>query len=88
MSILVLAIPEGLPLVVVLTIMYSIKKMMKEDNNVRRLDACEKMAKVSSICCDKTGTLTYNKMVLTAIWNNKYVNNKNNLLYLLFFSMQ
>lgn len=73
LTIFVVGIPEGLPLAVILTIAYSAKKLVKDNNLVRKLEACEKMARVSVICADKTGTLTKNKLTLTTIWNEKFV---------------
>lgn len=68
------AIPEGLPLSVVISLAYSVKKMLKDNNLVRRLHACETMGGANMICSDKTGTLTQNKMTLTDFWNEKRVN--------------
>jgi P-type E1-E2 ATPase len=69
----VVGIPEGLPLSVIITIAYSAKNLVKDNNLVRKLDACETMAKVSVICADKTGTLTTNNLTFTALWNEKFV---------------
>ena len=66
-------IPEGLPLSVILTIANSAKNLVKDNNLVRKLDACETMAKVSVICADKTGTLTTNNLTLKTLWNEKFV---------------
>ena len=69
-SIIVVAIPEGLPLAVTLSLAFSIKKLMDYNNLVRKMHACETMGGANYICTDKTGTLTKNEMnvfkVLTA----------------------
>uniref|UniRef100_A0A915DAQ6 Calcium-transporting ATPase n=1 Tax=Ditylenchus dipsaci TaxID=166011 RepID=A0A915DAQ6_9BILA len=62
-TVLVIAVPEGLPLAITLALTYSVKRLMMKDNNlVRHLDACETMGNATSICSDKTGTLTTNRM--------------------------
>ena len=61
-SIIVVAIPEGLPLAVTLSLAFSIKKMMDRNNLVRKMHACETMGGANYICTDKTGTLTKNEM--------------------------
>ena len=66
-SIIVVAIPEGLPLAVTLSLSFSIKKLMDNNNLVRRMHACETMGGANIICTDKTGTLTKNLMVVTRI---------------------
>ena len=69
-SIIVVAIPEGLPLAVTLSLAFSIKKLMDKQNLVRKMHACETMGGANYICTDKTGTLTKNEMnifkILTA----------------------
>lgn len=72
-TVIVVAIPEGLPLSVTLSLAFSVKKMLDDQNLVRRMEACETMGGANNICSDKTGTLTMNKMVLTQIWNAKTI---------------
>ncbi|XP_072979429.1 calcium-transporting ATPase 7, plasma membrane-type-like [Typha angustifolia] len=67
-TIIVVAIPEGLPLAVTLTLAFSMKRMIKEHALVRRLSTCETMGSVTTICTDKTGTLTLNQMKVTKFW--------------------
>ncbi|KAJ3442936.1 calcium-transporting atpase [Anaeramoeba flamelloides] len=61
-TIVVVAVPEGLPLAVTISLAYSMKKMMQDNNLVRKLESCETMGNVTTICSDKTGTLTKNEM--------------------------
>ena len=66
-SIIVVAIPEGLPLAVTLSLAFSIKKLMDNNNLVRKMHACETMGGANVICTDKTGTLTQNLMFATRL---------------------
>ncbi|KAK9715797.1 hypothetical protein RND81_06G190300 [Saponaria officinalis] len=69
-TIVVVAVPEGLPLAVTLTLAYSMRKMMRDKALVRRLSACETMGSATTICSDKTGTLTLNQMTVTEAYAN------------------
>ena len=69
LTVLVVAIPEGLPLAVTLSLAFSVKKMLVDNNLVRKMEACETMGGANNICSDKTGTLTLNKMTFTTYWN-------------------
>ncbi|XP_047342748.1 calcium-transporting ATPase 9, plasma membrane-type-like [Impatiens glandulifera] len=74
-TIVVVAVPEGLPLAVTLTLAYSMRKMMADKALVRRLSACETMGSATTICSDKTGTLTLNQMtVVEAYVGGKKIN--------------
>jgi P-type E1-E2 ATPase len=76
-AIVVVAVPEGLPLAVMISLSYSISKMLKDNNFVKRLSSCEIMGGANNICSDKTGTLTKNKMTWTQIWCGKDTKLKN-----------
>jgi len=65
-TIIVVAVPEGLPVAVTLALSFATKKMLRENNLVRHLRACETMGNATTICSDKTGTLTQNKMTVVA----------------------
>ncbi|ERN05168.1 hypothetical protein AMTR_s00053p00213400 [Amborella trichopoda] len=67
-TIIVVAVPEGLPLAVTLSLAFAMKKLMNDKALVRHLAACETMGSATCICTDKTGTLTTNHMVLTKLW--------------------
>ncbi|XP_072997813.1 probable calcium-transporting ATPase 9, plasma membrane-type isoform X1 [Typha latifolia] len=67
-TIIVVAVPEGLPLAVTLSLAFAMKKLMDDKALVRHLSACETMGSASCICTDKTGTLTTNHMVVDKIW--------------------
>ncbi|KAK1316267.1 Calcium-transporting ATPase 9, plasma membrane-type [Acorus calamus] len=67
-TIVVVAVPEGLPLAVTLTLAYSMRKMMVDKALVRRLSACETMGSATTICSDKTGTLTLNQMTVVKVY--------------------
>jgi len=67
-AIVVVAVPEGLPLAVMISLAYSVQKMLKDQNFVKRLASCEIMGGANNICSDKTGTLTKNQMTWTQIW--------------------
>ncbi|KNC50881.1 calcium-transporting ATPase PAT1 [Thecamonas trahens ATCC 50062] len=67
-TIVVVAVPEGLPLAVTIALAYSMVKMLKDQNLVRKLAACETMGRATVICSDKTGTLTRNEMTVVDGW--------------------
>jgi Ca2+ transporting ATPase len=70
-AVVVVAIPEGLPLAVMLSLTYSQKKMLLDQNYVKKLAACEIMGGATNICSDKTGTLTLNQMKVVNLWLGK-----------------
>lgn len=67
-AIIVVAVPEGLPLAVMISLAYSIQRMLLDNNDVKRLSSCEIMGGADNICSDKTGTLTKNQMKVTQVW--------------------
>ncbi|KAL7097850.1 hypothetical protein ACP275_10G169300 [Erythranthe tilingii] len=67
-TIIVVAVPEGLPLAVTLSLAFAMKKLMNDKALVRHLSACETMGSATTICTDKTGTLTTNRMVVSKTW--------------------
>lgn len=72
-TIIVVAVPEGLPLAVTLSLAFAMKQLMSDRALVRHLSACETMGSAGCICTDKTGTLTTNHMVVTKVWICKQV---------------
>ena len=72
-TIIVVAVPEGLPLAVTISLAYSVGKMLEENNLVKRLYASETMGCSNDICTDKTGTLTMNQMTVMAMWTNDQI---------------
>jgi len=70
-TIVVVAVPEGLPLAVMISLAYSVRKMLDDQNFVKWLASCEIMGGANNICCDKTGTLTLNWMRVKWMYVNK-----------------
>ncbi|WIA29940.1 hypothetical protein OEZ86_000039 [Tetradesmus obliquus] len=68
MTLLVVAVPEGLPLAVTLALAFSVQRMLADNNLVRNLSSCETMAAATAICSDKTGTLTENNMAVVKLF--------------------
>lgn len=66
-AVIVMAVPEGLPMAITLSLALSMRRMLKTNNLVRRMHACETMGAVTVICTDKTGTLTLNRMTLSEV---------------------
>lgn len=78
-TLVVVAVPEGLPMAVTLSLAYSMRRMLKTNNLVRKLHACETMGATTVICTDKTGTLTQNRMTVESMHSNGDV--PNDILY-------
>lgn len=69
--IIVVAVPEGLPLAVMISLAFSIGAMLEDDCDVKKLASCEIMGGANNICSDKTGTLTNNRMETVQMWCGK-----------------
>ncbi|TYZ61116.1 hypothetical protein PybrP1_005092 [[Pythium] brassicae (nom. inval.)] len=67
-TVLVVAIPEGLPLAVAIALAHAVRQMLRDNNLVRHLNACETAGNATTICSDKTGTLTTNSMSVARVW--------------------
>ena len=80
-TLIVMAVPEGLPMAVTLALALNMRRMLKSNNLVRRLHACETMGAVDVICTDKTGTLTQNKMQVAKMEAEGLDDMQLNLLY-------
>lgn len=74
-SLIVMAVPEGLPMAVTLALALNMRRMLKSNNLVRKLHACETMGAVTVICTDKTGTLTQNRMEVEDTWEEDDADN-------------
>jgi P-type E1-E2 ATPase len=79
--VVVVSIPEGLPLAVTITLAFSIKKMLRDNNFVRRMKACETMGGANYICTDKIGTLTKNEMNIIKFYDGVNEINLEKILY-------
>lgn len=82
-TLIVMAVPEGLPMAVTLSLALNMRRMLKGNNLVRRLHACETMGAVTVICTDKTGTLTENRMQVETMFRNEQSEKNGNSLDLL-----
>lgn len=71
-TVIVVAVPEGLPMSVTLSLAYSMRRMMATSNLVRRMHACETMGATTVICTDKTGTLTQNQMKIYDVFGKNF----------------
>ena len=71
-TVVVVAVPEGLPMSVTLSLAYSMRSMMATNNLVRKMHACETMGATTVICTDKTGTLTQNQMTIYETYFNRF----------------
>ena len=78
-TLIVVAVPEGLPMAVTLSLAYSMRRMLKTNNLVRKMHACETMGATTVICTDKTGTLTQNQM---QVYHTDFFGSKDELPYL------
>jgi Ca2+-transporting ATPase len=78
-TLIVVAVPEGLPMAVTLSLAYSMSRMLKTNNLVRKMHACETMGATTVICTDKTGTLTQNQMQIYR--TNFFGNVPDNIIY-------
>ncbi len=76
-TLIVVSVPEGLPMAVTLSLAYSMQRMLKTNNLVRKMHACETMGATTVICTDKTGTLTQNQM---RVFDTKFYGLSNNKL--------
>lgn len=70
-TLIVMAVPEGLPMAITLSLALNMRRMLKSNNLVRKMHACETMGAVTVICTDKTGTLTQNKMTVAEVIENE-----------------